>query len=161
MSTRLQHLWLALTTLPRLTFNRPLRELWREMRAFARALPQQFRPPLPDALDHLTPAQINLDLGEDRIRKLADTAAVLDRQSPFGLCLRRSLVRYHYLRRAGIPIDLRFGARFVDGKPDREISGHAWVTLQGEAYHEPDENWRGFTVMFSHPATSERVDIPR
>jgi len=76
---------------------------------------------------------------------------LLDRRSPLGLCLRRSLVRYHYLRRAGLPVDLKFGAKFVAGKPDREVTGHAWLTLNDHPYVEADENWKGFVVMLSFP----------
>jgi hypothetical protein len=151
MSARLRHAWLALMTLPGLLLSSRRRALLREMRAFARNLPAELKTPLPDALRRITP-----DLGaraepEPAIRRLADLAALLDRRSPLGLCLRRSLIRYHFLRRAGVPVVVRFGARFVDGKPDRDITGHAWLTLNGQVYHEDGGNWRGFTVMLSFP----------
>ncbi len=87
---------------------------------------------------------------------MADVVAWLDRASPLGYCLRQSLTRYRVLRRIDLPLVVHFGARFVDGKPDREISGHAWLTLNGEPYHELTENWRGFTVMWSYPETSQK-----
>ncbi len=90
-------------------------------------------------------------VGADFIRDLSDLTALLDRRSSLGLCLRRSLVRFHYLRRAGLPVTLKFGAKFVAGKPDREITGHAWLTLDDAPYHEADENWKGFVVMLSFP----------
>jgi hypothetical protein len=88
---------------------------------------------------------------EDTIRNFADLAALLDRRSPLGLCLRRSLTRYHFLRQADVPVVIRFGAKFVNGIADREIAGHAWLTLNDSPYYEEDENWRGFTVMMSYP----------
>ncbi len=84
-------------------------------------------------------------------RNLADLAVLLHRRSPLGLCLRRSLTRYYFLRRAGLPLHVHFGARIINGKPDREITGHAWLTLDGKPYHEPGKNWRGFTVMLTFP----------
>lgn len=121
------------------------------MRGFVRNLPNVLKAPLPDALRQITPAADSIGETERNVRNLADVAALLDRQSPLGLCLRRSLTRYHFLRRAGVPVAVRFGAKFVQGKPDREISGHAWLTLHGAPYYEDGENWRGFTVMVSFP----------
>jgi len=53
-----------------------------------------------------------------------------------------------------VPVVLQFGAKFVAGKPDREVTGHAWLTLNDEPYYEADENWRGFVVMLSFPSDS-------
>ena len=151
MSARLRHVWLALTALPGLLLSSRRRALFRKMRAFARNLPAELKAPLPVALRRFTPDSGARPELEPTIRRLADLAALLDRRSPLGLCLRRSLTRYHFLRRAGVPVVVRFGARFVNGKPDREITGHAWLTLNGQVYHEDGENWRGFTVMLSFP----------
>ncbi|MEK6575818.1 MAG: lasso peptide biosynthesis B2 protein [Chloroflexota bacterium] len=150
---RLRHGWLAVTTLPALLFNHNLRLLLAEMRTFCRNLPSALKGSLPEALQQLTPAADNVltDVGADYTRNMADLAALLDRRSPLGLCLRRSLTRYHFLRRIGVPVVLQFGAKFVAGKPDREVGGHAWLTLNGRPYYEADENRRGFTVMFSFP----------
>ena len=150
MFARLRHLWLAFTTLPILLFDARQRRLFDEMRAFIRRLPQTLTAPLPEALAVLTPPTSNLQ-PPTSIRRLADLTALLDRRSPLGLCLRRSLVRYHFLRRAGLPLVLNFGARFKGGVADREITGHAWVTLDGKPYFEDGENYRGFTVMLKYP----------
>jgi len=148
---RLRHLWLAVTTLPGLLLNPQRRTLFREMQTFCRNLPQALKGPLPEALQRLTPIVGAGCVGAGCTRDLADLSSLLDRRSPLGLCLRRSLVRYHFLRREGLPVMLQFGAKFVGGKPDREVTGHAWLTLDGQPYHEADENWRGFVVMFSFP----------
>lgn len=152
MLTRLRHWGLALALLPGLLFSSRRRALFHEIQAFERALPAVLKQPLPDALRSLTPQFSNpSSLSESGLRNLSDLAALLDRRSPLGLCLRRSLTRYHFLRRVGVSVVLRFGAKFVDGQPDRAITGHAWLTLNDTPYYEADENWKGFTVMFTWP----------
>jgi hypothetical protein len=159
---RLRHWKLAAATLPRLVLYSQQRAVLREMRAFARRLPADLNPPLPPALERLTPQAVDVALGERTVRHLADLTALLDRRSPLGICLRRSLIRYHFLRRAGVPVDIQFGARLADDLPERKIAGHAWLTLEGEPYHEPSENWQGFAVMYSwpesQPAGGRRLD---
>jgi hypothetical protein len=149
---RLRNWLLAASLAPALAFNSRQRRLLAEMRAFCRRLPDVLSAPLPQALAGLTPPNADLRLPASTVRNLADLAALLDRRSPLGVCLRRSLTRYHYLRRAGLPVAVRFGVRLVGGKPDRELTGHAWLTLDGQPYYEDGENYQGFTVMLTHPA---------
>ena len=151
MIARLRHAWLALRLAPRLLTNPRSRRRLQDMRRFTRGLPAALRDPLLEALRRVTPDRVSEPESESDVRDLADLAALLDRRSPVGLCLRRSLTRYHFLRRSGIPVTLRFGARFIHGKADRDVTGHAWLTLNGEPYYEDGENWRGFTVMLSYP----------
>lgn len=155
MLSRVRHVWLALTLLPGLLLFKSQRQLLAEMRLFCRALPQKLQGNLQTALREMTPMRQNLRGSTDPedLRDLADLAALLERTSPLGLCLRRSLTRYYFLRRAGLPVVLQFGAKFSGGQPDRNVNGHAWLTLNGEPYFEDDENWRGFTVMFGYPAS--------
>jgi hypothetical protein len=116
-------------------------------------LPQKLGGNLNAALQAITPHPAPpIPFSIELIRNLADLAALLDRRSPLGLCLRRSLTRYYFLRRAGVPVAVQFGAKFSGGQPDRNVNGHAWLTLNGAPYFEDDENWRGFTVMFGFPA---------
>jgi hypothetical protein len=127
------------------------RELWAEMRRYAGGLPAALEAPLPQAVAAQTPATADLGLPPAAVRDLADAVALFDRRSPLGLCLRRSMLRYHFLRRVGVPLVLNFGAQFKGGQADREITGHAWVTLDGRPYHEDGENYQGFTVMMRIP----------
>ncbi len=162
MLTRVRHWWLSISLLPFL-FSAKHRTLLREMRSFCESLPMKLKPSLIDGLRLIDPRsdtkennlvylrELRGEIDEDTIRNFADLAALLDRRSSLGLCLRRSLTRYHFLRQANVPVVIRFGAKFVDGKPDREIAGHAWLTLHDSPYYEADENWRGFTVMMSYP----------
>ncbi|MFT3775555.1 MAG: lasso peptide biosynthesis B2 protein [Minicystis sp.] len=63
-------------------------------------------------------------------------------------CLYRALARYAVLRRAGHP------ARFVMGLDPRasDISGHAWVEIDGEPVGETLDP--GLTVTFQYPASA-------
>jgi hypothetical protein len=148
---RLRYWKLGALTLPGLLLYPRRRVMFREMRAFAHRLPVELRAPLPPALENLTPQTKDILLDERTVRLLADLVAVLARRSPLGICLRRSLIRFHFLRRAGVPVDIQFGARLADDAPERRIAGHAWLTLAGKPYHEPGENWQGFSVMYSWP----------
>lgn len=172
MITRLRHLRLALTCLPGLITSRRRRMLLAEMRALCRDLPHLLQQPIPQAMARLTPPPQTAGPPSNPqiVRKLADLAALLERRSPLGLCLRRSLVRYHYLRRLNVPVVVRFGAKFVPkhgpkhrprhgpkhgpGNEEKDITGHAWLTLDGRPYFEDEENWRDFTVMISWPEPS-------
>src|SRR5436190_9073184 len=113
MLTRLRHWALGLSVLFTLALTgRARRELWAQMRRYARELPAALQGPLPQAVAAQTPQAADLALAPASVRNLADSAALFDRSSPLGLCLRRSMLRYHFLRRVGLPVVLNFGARF-------------------------------------------------
>lgn len=150
-SSRLRNLLLGLWALALVAPSAARRRLWVELRAYERRLPEVLAAPLPQVLAAQTPAAPDLNLPAAQVRLLADAAALFERRSPLGLCLRRSLARYHFLRRAGVPLVINFGARFQAGQADRQVTGHAWVTLDGQPYHEDGENYQGFTVMIRYP----------
>ena len=132
--------WLA----PR---QRPLvTEMWRLSRSF----PDRYTgSPLPDFLASLTPNRADLaPMDSEQLRRLVDAVARLDRRSPFGLCLRRSLLRYYYLRRAGVPLGINFAVRFRQPLEGKGVAGHAWNTLDGQPWHELEEDYCGFTVIY-------------
>lgn len=145
----------ALLTVTRARFDPALRPLPAAIRALARQLPdRQAAQSLPDFLAELTPAVPDLaHLDPDPLRALIDAVARLDRRHPFGLCLRRSLLRYHFLRRAGLPLGVTFGVRFrqahetAAGAPPG-IAGHAWNTWDGQPWCEREEDYRGFTTIY-------------
>ncbi len=124
---------------------RLVREMWRFERGLAERMNQT---PLPELMAQLSAQPVDLPLAPDTVRELADAIAALDVRSPLGICLRRSLVRYYFLRRAGLPVQIRFGARW---KESREIGGHAWLTLDDQPYHEENRNYQGFAVMYAYP----------
>jgi hypothetical protein len=151
---RLRHLWLLVSQGPLLLINPHLRSAYRQALALSRSLPSRLKQPLPESMAALAAhaEQFKLpELSAAQLRRTADLAALLDRASPLGLCLRRSLTRYVFLRSQGLPVEVKFGARFKNELPDRPITGHAWVTLHGRPYFEDDQNWRNFTVMLSFP----------
>jgi hypothetical protein len=152
--SRLRNILILPASLPGLIRSTEQRALFSEAQAFVKDLPRRLQEPLPVAIKKLdgpiSPERPSSQT-ENTTRNLADLAILLHRRSPLGICMRRSLTRYYFLRRAGLPLQVHFGARFVHGKPDREITGHAWLTLDDKPYHEPGKNWRGFTVMLSFP----------
>ena len=153
---RLRHLWLGLRLLPGLLIYPQQRQLLAEMRQFGRELPLLLQKPLPQAMAELETMRQERPFPlppEAKTRQLADLAALLDRHSPLGLCLRRSLLRYRYLHELGVPVTVLFGAKFAPGEtPDKKkITGHAWLVWGERPYHEDDENWQGYTVMLRWP----------
>ena len=147
-------------TLPGLLGRQEQRTLLGEMRSFIGALPERLIGPLPESmatlLPDVTPAPPD-PRTETEVRNLADLAVLLERNSPLGLCLRRSLTRYYFLRREGLPLKIHYGARMIGGEPDRQFDGHAWLTLDSVPYHEAGENWHGFTIMLTFPVKDDKI----
>jgi hypothetical protein len=83
--------------------------------------------------------------------------ARIDRLLPAGRpfvrsgCLTRGLTLYYFLRRAGAPVALCFGAGPVDG----DFSGHCWVVYQGEPLAEKRDPRPLFAEMLRIPGASE------
>jgi hypothetical protein len=151
------------------------------MIAFSRNLPQQFNRPLPEMMAHLTPGAAastrpgtsqqsrqllalprkKVSLSPDEIRQLADAVAAWHIRSPLGICLRRSLLRYHFLCEAGLPVGIVFGARLKDSGEGGGLGGHAWLTLNGLPYHENPDDYAGFVVMYVYPENVECSTLKR
>lgn len=129
------------------------RALLRRMVTFSRTLPQQFNRPLPEMMAHLTPSlpQNHHLPAEADIRRLADAVAAWHYRSPLGICLRRSLLRYHFLREAHIPVRIVFGARLKSHQEGGGLGGHAWLTLKGAPYYETPGDYEGFVEMYRYP----------
>lgn len=123
------------------------RRLLSEVLALGSRLAQELDRPLLLALDDLTPVPESQVLDPEAIRQVVDAATAFGVGRPLGICLRRSLLRYHFLRRAGVPVVVHFGARRLgDG-----MGGHAWLTLRGEPYHELREHYENYALMLSFP----------
>lgn len=141
------------------------RLLWR-MVAFSHGLPQQFKQPLPLMMARLTSAYPDNghsleDIGRlnpDDVRRLADAVAAWHFRSPLGICLRRSLLRYHFLWQAGLPVTIVFGARLKESWEGGGVGGHAWLTLEGKPYYETPGDYEGFIVMYRYPPPTERQE---
>lgn len=118
---------------------------------FGRTLPGKFDRPLPDLMAELTPAPTPVGHPPDAVRGLADAVAAWQFRSPLGICLRRSLLRYYFLREAGLPVTIVFGARLKNSTEGSGIGGHAWLTLNGIPYYENPVDYRGFAEMYVYP----------
>lgn len=127
------------------------RALLNRMVAFSRRLPHQFDQPLPAMMARLTPPSTTPSLPYDEIRRLADAVAAWHLCSPLGLCLRRSLLRYYFLREAGLPVQIVFGARLKQTQAGSGIGGHAWLTLDGAPYHEHPGDCQDFAQIYVYP----------
>lgn len=130
------------------------RRVWREAWQFSRGLDTAMHGvPLPDFLQQITPT-VDLDLPPDTVRRIADAVAYLDRATALGICLHRSLLRYHFLRRTGLPVVIQFGVR----RKSEGIGGHAWLTLHGEPYHELAGDYAPFVVVYHYPPSTSTAD---
>lgn len=129
-----------------------------EMRQVRRILPARYHAqPLPDFLTELTPKQEDWqDRNQNQVRALVDALALLDRGSPFGLCLRRSLLRYHFLRRTGLPLGIVFAMRKRDQSEMPGLAGHAWNILHDKPYYERPQDMIGFTEVYHWPQDDEQ-----
>ena len=150
MNERLRNYWLLLRLLPFLAISGTRRRLLREMMAFVRQLPTIMRQPLPQAMQAVMVEQASYDFDVATVRDLADLASALEQRSVPGICLKRSLTRYHYLHHR-VPLTVIFGAKLVKGAARRDVAGHAWLELEGKAWFESAENAESFTPLFRWP----------
>lgn len=127
--------------------NGAQRRFMAEALALARELPARLEQPLPAALHALTPPAGPHRLETETMRAIVDALTALGAGWPLGICLRRSLLRYYFLRRAGLPLVIHFGARRLGD----DIAGHAWLTLAGQPYFERPEHVLAHTLMWSYP----------
>jgi len=65
-------------------------------------------------------------------------------------CLRRSLLLFHFLRYYGQRVIINFGIKWKGN----DLTGHSWLTLDGEPYLEPEGKPEKFTFVFSLPDSS-------
>ena len=64
-------------------------------------------------------------------------------------CLKRGIVLFHMLRRAGRPVELHIGVR---KDADGALQAHAWLVQGGAPYLESDQSeHRAFTVIATFP----------
>ncbi len=76
----------------------------------------------------------------------------------YGKCLMRTLLLFHFLRRQGWPVGIRFGVRKTaegDVSPEsydetRAITGHSWLVLGGEPFLEESLE-KQYVKTFSYP----------
>lgn len=71
-------------------------------------------------------------------------------------CLHRSLTLHGWLRREGLPSELRIGVR----KDGNALRAHAWVELRGEVVNDQFAAVSGFTPL-SEPSGLQTLRRPR
>jgi hypothetical protein len=139
----------VLRALPSARARNLVAEAWR----LERNLPAWFEsrplPQLMQLLDREACAGV-LHTSASAILRYADAVSMLDYRSPLGVCLRRSLVRYVLLRRAGVPVVVHFGAKKL-AAGQSGIAGHAWLTLDGQPFAENSQDYEGFAAIYSYP----------
>lgn len=59
-------------------------------------------------------------------------------------CLTRGVTLYHFLRRAGLPVELHFGVQHRG-----TFTAHCWLELEGEPFAEPNDPTREFTMVYT------------
>ncbi len=105
---------------------------------------------LPEWLRRLTPAPRRYARSwsqAERVREISNMVVYRLPHLRMGNCLKLSLLRYIHLRKLG------FNPRFHMGvKPNADgVTGHAWLTLNGELLWENDAFVAGFRETFSYP----------
>ncbi|MEM7348604.1 MAG: lasso peptide biosynthesis B2 protein [Chloroflexota bacterium] len=148
----IEHTFTLFISLPRPSHRR----LLQHMVAFSRRLPRQFEQPLPAMMANLTPRhpKKSSTISPNQMRQMADAVAAWHLLSPLGICLRRSLIRYHFLHSIGYPVQIVFGARLKDAKEGGGIGGHAWLLYDGQPYYENPKDYEGFVKMYVYPDKS-------
>ena len=96
----------------------------------------------------------------ERIRELSNMVVYGLPHMKMGNCMKLSILRYIHLRKRG------FNVRFHMGiKPtSRDITGHAWLSLNDELLWEDPDFIRDFRETFSYPGVEtfdRHVPAPR
>jgi hypothetical protein len=85
--------------------------------------------------------------GDDLVNanRLAELANIAGTHGIYHIsCLRQAVLVQHRLRRQGLPVKLRIGARKII---DSAVEAHAWVELEGVALGQRDLGYSAFPDM--------------
>lgn len=105
---------------------------------------------LPKVLKHIGPLSIHAEPDEAGMKILTSYVDWWLRLFPYnkkGNCFPRALALYRFARQRGYPVRFQCGVR----REAAGLDGHAWLTLDSEAFYESGTHWRYFTVTFSYP----------
>lgn len=120
---------------------------------------------VPGMMKMLTPKngnekiKINSDHQQVKIEKYTDYILSMNFWMYKVICLKRSLVLYHFLRKFYIDVHVCFGVRFekamMPGMAVKEIEGHAWLLYKGQVFLEryPEETGT-YTMTYCYPDNS-------
>lgn len=76
------------------------------------------------------------------------------------ICLKRSLILYHFLRKYGMYVTVCFGVRYkneLSGNADvKKMEGHAWLLYNGEIFLEKMvEETKTYKVTYCYPENKD------
>ncbi len=134
-------------------------EAWRLEQSLPHWFASEALPQLMQRLDREASVR-TLNADASTIVRCADAVTMLDYFSPLGVCLRRSLVRYVLLRRAGVLVVVHFGARKNVVAGHSKIAGHAWLTLAGKPFAENPQDYQGFATIYTYPNSNSQLPTP-
>lgn len=118
---------------------------------FAAAVPLLLRLPLPRLSALLTrpprcpPAST---VAVERIERMIELAPRVGRPFVRRGCLTRGVTLFWFLRRAGHPVELRFG---IDLESRDATNAHCWLALDGEPYLEKVDPRPRFVELYRFP----------
>ncbi|HZX15060.1 MAG TPA: lasso peptide biosynthesis B2 protein, partial [Thermodesulfobacteriota bacterium] len=74
------------------------------------------------------------------------------------ICWKRALVLYHFLRKAGVNVQICFGVRLPNIEAKDELEGHAWLIYNGEIFLERDiEMAKTYKVTYWYPEADQKI----
>ncbi len=125
-----------------------LKRLWQIFHLIARVEWHQHRLPLPALLALFEPQPSATCLSEEELQRLERLAlAVLRRLYGRDFCMKQALLLYHFYRRAGKPVCIRFGVTRENG----QLRGHAWVEWNDRPVAEARDPRQLFAITYTHP----------
>lgn len=111
---------------------------------------------LPLVLNQVTPLPETVEPDDAAMQRLAYYVDRWLRLFPYnrkGNCFPRALALYRFASLLGYPVVFHCGVR----REAVGLDGHAWLTLNGQAFHESGTHWQAFTVTFSYPPDPARI----
>ncbi len=120
---------------------------WSDLLLVDRVLNRDGLDPLLTKIESTAPAHRDVTRQEFvRARRYARRIALAAHLCPVGArCLHRSLVLHMWLRREGLPSQLRFGV----WKENQDLRAHAWVELAGLPVNDDRRALAGIQPMFN------------
>ncbi len=74
------------------------------------------------------------------------------------ICWKRALVLYHFIRKAGVNVQICFGVRLPNIGAKDELEGHAWLIYNGEIILERDiEMTKTYKATYSYPVIDGEI----
>ncbi|SHK12598.1 lasso peptide biosynthesis B2 protein [Rhodothermus profundi] len=126
-----------------------LKWLWQIFRLIVRVEWNQRRLPLPALLERFEPKPGDAPLQEKELKRAERlTLAVLRRLYGRDFCMKQALLLYHFYRRAGVPVCIRFGVARENG----QLRGHAWVEWNNQPIAEAVNPRQQFAITYTHPS---------